>query len=109
MASSPPFDTDDTTLYSNSNVRSSSYGQNQSSQTPAPNSSDLDGILKGLRHRHSRATRSSEPESGSEDLKRLQKLWIAERFAPDILPFDEPLITRIIERIRQQVGKLMCN
>ena len=41
--------------------------------------------------------------TGIQDLNDLTKHWIAERGAPEILPFQEALVDRIMQRIRQQV------
>jgi GINS complex subunit 4 len=39
----------------------------------------------------------------SRDLQELTRLWVAERVAPEILPWPEALMHRVNERIRKQV------
>jgi GINS complex subunit 4 len=46
---------------------------------------------------------ASAPPTAQQDVKELTRYWIAERSAPEILPFQEPLLERLMERIRQQV------
>lgn len=41
--------------------------------------------------------------SSTRDLSDLTKQWIAERGAPEILPYQGPLLERVVERIREQV------
>ena len=38
------------------------------------------------------------------DHHALVRQWIAERSAPELLPWDESLMDRVMERIRKQVG-----
>jgi GINS complex subunit 4 len=37
------------------------------------------------------------------DLQELTRSWIAERVAPEILPYPSALLERVLERLRQQV------
>lgn len=39
----------------------------------------------------------------TRDLQELTRAWITERSAPEILPWPEVLMGRILERIRRQV------
>lgn len=39
------------------------------------------------------------------DLQELTRVWVTERSAPEILPWPAALIGRVLERIKQQVGK----
>lgn len=41
--------------------------------------------------------------TGSRDIHDLTQAWIAERTAPEILPFQTLIIERLMDRIRQQV------
>lgn len=43
------------------------------------------------------------------DFKLLQEAWIKEKMVPDILPYEEGLIERIIERIRKQLEFIEMN
>jgi len=43
----------------------------------------------------------------SLDLQALTRLWVAERVAPEILPWPEELMTRMLTRLRQQVLSLL--
>ena len=40
------------------------------------------------------------------DLQELTRAWVAERSAPEILPWPNALIERVLERIRKQVAEL---
>lgn len=39
----------------------------------------------------------------SRDLQELTRAWITERSAPELLPWPESLMERVLERIRRQV------
>jgi hypothetical protein len=39
-------------------------------------------------------------------VEKLKRLWLNETFAPDLLPFDEDVINKIIVQIKQQVQNL---
>lgn len=45
----------------------------------------------------------------AEDLKTLQDAWIKEKMVPDILPYEEELIERVLERIRTQLEFIEMN
>ena len=38
------------------------------------------------------------------DLQALTRAWVIERSAPELLPWPEALMERVLERIRKQVG-----
>lgn len=40
----------------------------------------------------------------TRDLQELTRLWVVERSAPEILPWPEFLMGRVLERIRKQVN-----
>ena len=40
----------------------------------------------------------------TRDLQELTRCWVAERVAPEILPWPEELMERVLERIRRQVS-----
>lgn len=40
----------------------------------------------------------------SSDLQALTRAWVAERCAPELLPYPEELIDRVMERIKMQVS-----
>lgn len=44
-----------------------------------------------------------------QDIKLLRQAWIKEKMVPDILPYEEGLIERIIERIRNQLAFIEMN
>lgn len=44
-----------------------------------------------------------------EDIELLQKAWIREKTAPDIFPYEEDLIERMLERIRRQLEFIEIN
>ena len=39
----------------------------------------------------------------TRDLQELTRAWVAERMAPELLPWPEELMERMLERIRKQV------
>ena len=39
----------------------------------------------------------------TRDLQELTRAWVTERSAPEILPWPESLMERVLERIRKQV------
>lgn len=41
--------------------------------------------------------------TAQQDVQTLTSYWIAERSSPEILPIQEQLLERLMERIRQQV------
>jgi hypothetical protein len=41
--------------------------------------------------------------AGTRDINDLTQAWIAERTAPEILPYQNDLLERLMERIRAQV------
>jgi GINS complex subunit 4 len=40
----------------------------------------------------------------TSDLQALTRAWVAERCAPELLPYPEELIDRVMERIKMQVS-----
>ena len=44
-----------------------------------------------------------EPQE-SRDLQELTRTWVVERNAPELLPWPEPLMDRVMDRIRRQVS-----
>jgi len=56
---------------------------------------DIDDLLQELD--------DSQVPGGTRDITDLTQSWIAERSAPEILPFQTALLERLMERIRQQV------
>ena len=52
--------------------------------------------------------RANEREK-DEDMKFLREAWIKEKMVPDILPYEEGLIERILERIRTQLEFIEMN
>lgn len=62
------------------------------------NHANIDDILEEFD-----ASNEDNLSSGTRDLNDLTKSWIAERGAPEILPFQGTLVDRIMDRIRAQV------
>ena len=58
---------------------------------------DIDDILADL-------SNDSLPQE-TRDLQDLTRAWVAERAAPELLPWPESLMERMMDRIRQQVRK----
>ena len=44
----------------------------------------------------------------TRDLQELTRAWVTERSAPEILPWPESLMERIMDRIRQQVDSMQA-
>ena len=57
---------------------------------------DIDDILAGVDH-------NVLPQE-TQDLQELTRAWVAERSAPEILPWPTSLMERILDRIRRQVS-----
>ena len=62
---------------------------------------DIDDILADV-------SREAEPQE-SRDLQELTRAWVAERVAPEILPYPDALMERVLERIRRQVQFFSAN
>ena len=62
---------------------------------------DIDDILADV-------SREAEPQE-SCDLQELTRAWVAERVAPEILPYPDTLMERVLERIRRQVQFFSIN
>ena len=56
---------------------------------------DIDDILAEV-------TADAVPQE-TRDLQELTRAWVSERVAPEILPYPEGLMERVLERIRRQV------
>lgn len=56
---------------------------------------DIDDILADV-------SREAEPQE-SRDLQELTRAWVAERVAPEILPYPDALMERVLERIKRQI------
>ncbi|KAG0636142.1 hypothetical protein HOY80DRAFT_978988 [Tuber brumale] len=56
---------------------------------------DIDDLLQELD--------DNKVPGGTRDINDLTQSWIAERTAPEILPFQTALLERLMERIRQQI------
>jgi GINS complex subunit 4 len=44
----------------------------------------------------------------TRDLQELTRCWVAERVAPEILPWPSDLMNRVLDRIRRQVRSENC-
>ena len=62
---------------------------------------DIDDILADV-------SREAEPQE-SRDLQELTRAWVAERVAPEILPYPDALMERVLERIKRQVQFFCVN
>lgn len=69
----------------------------------------ISDILDSVTRAHEAAsTITGVPSTSSEtskqpDLQQLTRAWVAERVAPEILPYPTELLDRVMMRIRQQV------
>ncbi|EOD46202.1 M-phase inducer phosphatase [Neofusicoccum parvum] len=60
---------------------------------------DIDDILAEV----SRDSPAQQHEQAARDLQELTRLWVAERVAPEVLPYPDALVERILDRIRRQI------
>lgn len=58
---------------------------------------DIDDILASV-------TTSDRLPQRTADLQALTRAWVAERCAPELLPYPEELIERVMERVKLQVS-----
>lgn len=58
---------------------------------------DIDDILASV-------TNADRVPQRTSDLQALTRAWVAERCAPELLPYPEELIDRVMERIKTQVS-----
>jgi hypothetical protein len=112
-----PVDIDDFDDKSYTGGRNEPSSRSQRDTQTPDTSGDLENLLQGLRqnrpgradastvhlNQSSSSSYSSSSNTRDSDLISLQRIWIAERTAPEILPFDEALIDRIMGRLREQV------
>lgn len=64
---------------------------------------DIDDILADVS--------GSAGPSAAQDLRDLTRLWVSERVAPELLPYPQTLMERVLGRIRKQVhvrGQRTC-
>ncbi|KAL9113629.1 MAG: hypothetical protein Q9227_002367 [Pyrenula ochraceoflavens] len=62
----------------------------------------MDDILENL----DRAANFSSSESITRDHEALTRFWVAERSAPEVLPWPADLMERMLERVRKQIEKI---
>lgn len=60
---------------------------------------DIDDILAEV----SRDSPAQQHEQAARDLQELTRLWVSERVAPEILPYPDALMERVLGRVRSQV------
>lgn len=60
---------------------------------------DIDDILAEV----SRDSLAQQHEKAARDLEELTRLWVAERVAPEILPYPDALMERVLDRVRKQI------
>lgn len=63
----------------------------------------LADILASVTRAHNAASGEDESEAQRHDLQLLTQAWVAERVAPEVLPYPTGLMERIMDRIRRQV------
>lgn len=69
---------------------------------------DFDDILRDF-EKEVRPHKVDELENRQSDLARLTKVWVHERLAPELLPYEGELIERILEGMRQQTEFVEAN
>ena len=62
---------------------------------------DIDDILASVDRDN-----VTSPESASLDHQLLTRFWVADRAAPELLPWPGGLMERMMERVRRQVSSL---
>ncbi|KAL1646354.1 GINS complex subunit [Diplodia intermedia] len=60
---------------------------------------DIDDILAEV----SRDSPAQQHDQAARDLQDLTRLWVAERVAPEILPYPDALMERVLDRVRRQI------
>ncbi|GME80919.1 unnamed protein product [Ambrosiozyma monospora] len=69
---------------------------------------DFNDILKDF-ETTSRSRLRSDDTLRAEDLQALTQAWIQERTIPEVLPYEEDLLERILERMRKQIEFIELN
>ncbi|KAI9838518.1 MAG: GINS complex subunit [Sclerophora amabilis] len=73
---------------------------------------DIDDILTTITHENHddddgpSSTGANGTASAERDLQDLTRAWVAERVGPEILPFREGVVGRVVERLRGQVEQV---
>jgi GINS complex subunit 4 len=68
---------------------------------------DIDDILHSVDHDPLSSSSSYGGHTGQADLRALTRAWVAERCAPDLLPYPASgLIERVSSRIKQQIERV---
>ena len=49
-----------------------------------------------------------EEDEEETPLQQLIRHWMNERHVPDVLPIAEDVLPRLLDRIRRQVGEMLC-
>ena len=62
----------------------------------------ISDILASVTHAHNNALGSDESAQQEYDLQHLTRAWIAERMAPELLPYPVELMERTMTRTRAQ-------
>ncbi|GAV27218.1 hypothetical protein PMKS-000682 [Pichia membranifaciens] len=65
-------------------------------------------FYEGLHASRGAGNERANERDKDEDMKSLRHAWIKEKMVPDILPYEEGLIERILERIRHQAHAGDC-
>ncbi|ODV83182.1 hypothetical protein CANARDRAFT_30273 [[Candida] arabinofermentans NRRL YB-2248] len=69
---------------------------------------DFDDILRDFESGSRGSVRNDEIER-AEDVAKLTQAWIMERTIPELLPYEEELIDRLLGRIRKQIEFIELN
>lgn len=67
-----------------------------------PDDMDVDDIINGLQPQG--GTRASRDEDLRTDAAALKRAWMNERFAPELLSFENELLKRIMKRISEKAS-----
>lgn len=110
----------------NTSISRGFRGSSVTAHTSPPPSSDIDDIINntgatafrnpGTSHRDNGGYIGAEshkfgldPIDPADDLQKLKQAWVSERTAPELLPFVQEIVDRVMGRIRKQIEYIEIN
>lgn len=72
---------------------------------------NIDDILKDFEQQQRRSVSGgdAEEEQRQRDFEELQRVWVAERASPELLPYEGGMMERILKRVREKVEFIEYN
>ena len=67
---------------------------------------DISDIIASVTREQGLAAPEDENQQRHHDLQLLTRAWVAERTAPELLPYPSKLVDRIMGRVQEQVGRM---